>query len=130
MDILIVEDQADSLDVLRRLLVHLGHRAVGASSVAEALAACRNGHFDLMICDIGLPDGSGLDLGAIARQRGIKAIVMSGFDTREFGRRVEQAGFNDHLLKPFSLDDLRHSIDRLFLSANHNLRSRPATQLN
>ena len=113
MNILIVEDQVDALEVLRRLLVRIGHQITGATKLAEARAACESGHFDLMICDLLLPDGSGLELGEVARQRGIKAIVTSGFDTHDFGRQVEQAGFSDHLIKPFTLEDLRHSIDRV-----------------
>ena len=63
LDVLLVEDHEPTLPVLTtKLLRHLGHRVTGVTSVASATAAARQERFDLIISDLGLPDGSGLDV--------------------------------------------------------------------
>ena len=60
--ILLVEDHPDTLRMMTRLLQHMGHQVESASSVAEAIAISDGRVFDLLLSDIGLPDGSGLDV--------------------------------------------------------------------
>ena len=67
--ILLVEDHDATRRILARLLGRLGHRVTTASSVASALAACTQRDFDLILSDLGLPDGSGLDLMRQLRRR-------------------------------------------------------------
>src|SRR2546421_4563047 len=61
-NILVIEDHADSATVFARVLRIYGAAVTVAHSVAEAQQACEEGSFDLLLCDIELPDGNGLDL--------------------------------------------------------------------
>ena len=62
LHILLVEDEVATLRLMSRLLTGLGHRVTTAGTVADAWEAFQGGDFDLIISDIGLPDGTGLDL--------------------------------------------------------------------
>ena len=83
--------------------------AVG--SVKEALDVSDRETFDLLVSDIGLPDGSGLDVMNYLRARhGTRGIALSGFGQDEDIRRSEDAGFEMHLTKPVSFQTLREII--------------------
>src|SRR4051812_45429938 len=79
MRILLVEDHADTLEVLGAMLRKLGHEITTATTLADARRHCEQDEFDLLISDIGLPDGDGWELGALATQRGLKAIALTGY---------------------------------------------------
>ncbi|HEV7402619.1 MAG TPA: PAS domain S-box protein [Chthoniobacteraceae bacterium] len=100
--LLLVDDHADTRRVLARLLARLGHRVETAADVASALALVRSVQFDVMISDIGLPDGSGTDLMREAKrvQPRLRGIALSGFGMEEDTRRSAEAGFEAHLNKP------------------------------
>ncbi len=111
--ILLVEDHADTRIALQRLLQHQGHEVSSVSGVADAMAAMRTGEFDLFVSDLGLPDGSGLDLpGAIARVCGriVPCVALSGFGTEDEVRLSVRAGYSRHLTKPVNLADLEDAI--------------------
>ncbi|TDU71309.1 phospho-acceptor domain-containing protein [Prosthecobacter fusiformis] len=106
--LLIVEDHEATRTMLARLLSKSGHRVTLASSIAEGLAAVALDHFDAVISDLGLPDGSGLDLmREIRRQRPVHGIALSGYGMEEDVRQTREAGFFAHLVKPVSIDQLR-----------------------
>ena len=120
LHILLVEDHADTADALSALLDGLGHRITVASSVGDALAAAdqaagaADGKIDLVISDLGLPDGSGLDLmPKLAGRYRLKGIALSGYGMEEDVRQSQQAGFVRHLIKPVTLDFLRDVIDQV-----------------
>ena len=74
---------------------------LSAHSVAEGLSIAANNEFDVLISDIGLPDGTGLDLMRQLRaKRPVMGIALSGFGMEEDIRRSKQAGFVAHLTKP------------------------------
>ena len=74
----------------------------------------RESSFDLLISDIGLPDGTGLDVMQHLRARqGIKGIALSGFGMEEDLRRSRDAGFSRHLTKPINLQTLQQTIDEV-----------------
>ncbi len=100
--ILLVEDHGDTARVMRKLLMLSGHRVQIAADVASALRLFTEQTFDLLLSDLGLPDGSGLDLIRNARQRGLTlpAIAMSGYGQEEDLRQSREAGFAAHLVKP------------------------------
>jgi CheY-like chemotaxis protein len=80
----------------------------------RARAAVEAEQFDLIISDIGLPDGSGLDIMRLVRKRRpIKGIALSGFGMEEDIQRSREAGFSEHLTKPVDLRVLREAIRRL-----------------
>ena len=112
--ILLVEDHRDTLRSLKLLLTRLGHQVLSAENMTDALRISEAQQFDLLLSDIGLPDGSGLELIRQIRQtREINAIAVSGYGMDEDIRRSQEAGFFEHLTKPISLDRLQEVIDRI-----------------
>lgn len=113
--VLLIDDHADTLGAARDLLVELNCDVVAAASFGEALVAAAAGPLDLVISDIGLPDGSGLDLMRTLRDSyGLAGIAVTGYGTEEDVRRGREAGFVDHLVKPITLQRLAGAIDRFF----------------
>ncbi len=113
--ILVVDDHVDTLKVLRRILESSGHSVTAASSVKEATHAAQTDAFDLIISDIGLPDGSGLDIVRSVRARDphVPAIAMTGFGMEQDIRSSEEAGFSTHLTKPVDMNSLETAIREL-----------------
>lgn len=106
--LLIVDDHEATRTVLSRLLTRGGHEVTLAASMQEALAAFGKNHFDVIISDLGLPDGSGLDLmRELQRQRPVAGIALSGYGMEEDVRQTKQAGFFAHLVKPVNIEQLR-----------------------
>ncbi len=108
LNILLVEDEPTSLQLMSKLLVGLGHDVVTAGTAADAWGAFQQtGGFDLIISDIGLPDGSGLDLMQRFRAvRSVPAIALTGYGMEEDIRRSREAGFSAHLTKPIDFSKL------------------------
>jgi PAS domain S-box-containing protein len=119
--VLLVEDHADTAKLMRRVLAAEGHEVLTATTLAEALQLARRSQPELIISDLGLPDGSGLDLLRQLRTEGsaVPAIALSGYGTAEDVRRSTEAGFALHLVKPLhSLDVLRTAMARLCAEAS------------
>jgi PAS domain S-box-containing protein len=115
--ILLVEDHADTAEVMAQLMRGLGHDVTVASSVADALAAAQAATqalpFDLIVSDIGLPDGTGIDfIGAFRQRSQVPAVALTGFGTDEDIRRCLAAGFTWHLTKPVNFYQLEELIQR------------------
>lgn len=112
--ILLVEDHLDTARVLRRIMQHAGHRVEHAASLANARKLAAAESFDLLVSDVGLPDGSGLDLMRELRQRQeLAGIALSGFGMEDDIAASKAAGFAEHLTKPVDWDRLRAAIERL-----------------
>jgi CheY-like chemotaxis protein len=114
--ILVVEDHDDTLRSMKLLLTRLGYEVLAAENMTQALRIAREEHFDILLSDIGLPDGSGLEL--LKRLRSIRevpALALSGFGMDEDIERSRDAGFSDHLTKPVSIDRLQAAIAQLDL---------------
>lgn len=106
--ILIVEDHADTLRVLGRLLNHFGHDISMADGAQSALQIVELKEFDVVLSDIGLPDGSGYEVIAQAkRKQPVKGIALTGLCKDEDIRRSREAGFDFHLVKPVDFHELR-----------------------
>ena len=106
--ILVVDDENAILDMVRRSLSGDGHHVAVAGSLHVARACLEDGEFDLFIIDIGLSDGSGLDLvQTIRRQLPGWIIVLSG--RQDVTDRVValELGADDYIVKPFHLRELR-----------------------
>ena len=113
--ILMVEDHAATLEALSILLRRAGHTVVTASTVADALAAAAAGTFELVISDLGLPDGSGIQLMEKLRDTaGLRGIALSGYGMEDDLARCREAGFVTHLVKPVRFADLQRAIDSIF----------------
>jgi PAS domain S-box-containing protein len=111
--ILLVEDHADTAEAMADLLREMGHQVTVAGSVAGGLAAAasHDGRIDLVLSDLGLPDGTGLDLMTELHGRyGVKGIALSGYGMEEDVRKSLEAGFDRHLTKPVNLQALQTAI--------------------
>src|SRR5438128_5154627 len=106
--ILVVEDHSDTLQALSQLLNHFGHDISTADNARSALDMIKAKEFDVVLCDIALPDGNGYDVIVEAkRKRPVKAVAITGFGTEEDIRRGKEAGFDFHLVKPVDFHELR-----------------------
>jgi PAS domain S-box-containing protein len=113
LHILLVEDHQDTRRTLSRLLTHFGHDVVTADNVERAMDIIGSNNIDVVLCDIGLPDGSGYEVAAQARANGgIKAIALTGFGTEQDVRRSKEAGFDFHLVKPVNFHELQTVLDQ------------------
>jgi signal transduction histidine kinase len=114
--VLLVEDHHDTLNTLQRLLTRRGYVVHTATSIAQALEVAATHEFDVLVSDIGLPDGRGTDLlERLEKLRGARppAIAMSGFGMEEDLGRSREAGFSEHLTKPLEFSTLHEAIARL-----------------
>ena len=109
--ILIVEDHLDTALALTRLLKSKGHEVRTASTIQAARSAFESGGIDLVICDIGLPDGTGYDfLKSIRANSDVQAIALTGFGMSSDIDRALEAGFDSHLTKPVDMSRLEAAI--------------------
>jgi signal transduction histidine kinase/CheY-like chemotaxis protein len=113
LKLLLVEDHADTAEAMADLLRALGHEVTVARSVGSALSAAevQEGRFDLVVSDLGLPDGSGLDLmRELSSRYRLKGIALSGYGMEEDVLRSREAGFSKHLTKPVDMQALKAAI--------------------
>lgn len=105
--IFVVENHPDTLEYLQIYLEEMGHTVESAETVTDALKAFPDKGCDVLISDIGLPDGTGWDLLERLRlSHPVYAIAMSGLGMNADQIRSRAAGFRHHLLKPFPLSEL------------------------
>ena len=110
--LLVVEDHEVTLAVLARLLRRGGHHVTPACSVGEGLALAASGTFDLVISDLGLPDGTGFELmGKLRAAYGLRGIALSGYGMDDDLRRSHEAGFQAHLTKPIDFAQLERALE-------------------
>ncbi len=104
LHILLVEDHGVTAKMMRMVLTSDGHSVEHAGDLATALELADQHRFDLLVSDLGLPDGSGHDLMRQLRQRGhtFPGIALSGYGQSEDIQRSHEAGFAAHLTKPAS----------------------------
>ena len=102
--ILLVEDHGITAEMMQLVLAEEGHTVERAGDVATALELAGQQPFDLLLSDLGLPDGSGYDLIRELHVRGhqIPAVALSGYGQEEDIQRSRAAGFAAHLTKPAS----------------------------
>ena len=115
LHILLVEDHGDTARIMTRLLTRQGHQVHAAGDLATALDLAGERHFDLLLSDMGLPDGSGLDLLQELRKRGhtFPAIAVSGYGQDQDVQQSLAAGFGLHLTKPVDLTRLNDAVATL-----------------
>jgi signal transduction histidine kinase len=105
--LLLVEDHEDTNRSLTRMLRRRGYEVHPANDIRSALDIATSKHFDVLVSDIGLPDGSGIDLLKALRAKGeVFGIALTGFGMEEDIRRSGEAGFSHHLVKPVDLNKL------------------------
>jgi PAS domain S-box-containing protein len=112
--ILFVEDHGETVRVMRQLLIAEGHKIQTAGDVATALELASREKFDVLVSDLGLPDGTGHDLmrELFARGRQLPSIALSGYGMADDLQRSREAGFLEHLTKPVNFDALLTALSR------------------
>jgi PAS domain S-box-containing protein len=113
LQVLLVEDHETTLAVLTRLLRRAGHEVTPASRVAEARERLAEKHFDLLISDLGLPDGTGTDLVRDLDSHAMPSIALSGYGMDADVRECLEAGFHSHVTKPVDWQRLSATIQQL-----------------
>ncbi len=113
LNLLLVEDDAMTARIMSKLLRGVGHSVQTAGSIADAIAAA-SPELDLVVSDLGLPDGSGLDLMREIRERyGLAGIALTGFGMDDDIEKSRAAGFLAHLTKPVDFPRLEETIQRI-----------------
>jgi CheY-like chemotaxis protein len=114
--ILLVDDNDDTRRSFAELLGRRGHEVRTAEGVTDALRRAEGFSFDLLISDIEMGDGSGLQLiRALRATHPVPAIALSGFGSSDDLELSRSAGFAIHLMKPIDLPALEAAIDRVVL---------------
>jgi CheY-like chemotaxis protein len=114
LNVLLIEDHEDTAEVMSQLIRGLGHEVAVAGSVADALAYAGRTRFDLVLSDVGLPDGTGVEfIHAFRKASDAPAIALTGFGTDDDVRRCLDAGFTAHLTKPVNFEQLERLIERM-----------------
>jgi len=108
--ILLVEDHEATRNALTVLLLNRHHKVHTAGSIKEARDALSEGKFDLLISDIGLPDGNGNDLMHELKPQHLPGIALTGYGMDEDIERSYEAGFVAHLTKPIRIDSLEAAL--------------------
>ncbi len=110
--ILFVEDHENTAEVLGRLLRRAGHEVVHGATLEEGKRLGSTGGYDLVISDLGLPDGTGLELMAFLREGHpqLPGIALSGFGTQADMLASRAVGFANHLVKPVEWRHLEETI--------------------
>ena len=107
LSIFVVENHPDTLRFLKFYLVQNGHQVETATSLKQAMEMIPQLHFDVLISDIGLPDGDGWELmRELHDHKNVFGIAMSGFGKEADRRQSLEAGFRHHMLKPFLPEEL------------------------
>ena len=117
--LLVVEDHADTALVMAMHLRKAGHLVTVAGSCKEALEAAAADVPEVVLCDIGLPDGDGCDLLRELKQKyKVAGIAVSGHGMPEDQQRYRDAGFSEFVFKPCKIDQLQEAIvrSRLFVA--------------
>jgi CheY-like chemotaxis protein/anti-sigma regulatory factor (Ser/Thr protein kinase) len=105
--ILLVEDHEDTNRSLTNLLRRRGYQVHSALNFQSALDLGAKENFDVLISDLALPDGNGIDLiRTLQSTRPVFGIALTGFGMEEDIRRGREAGFQHHLVKPIDLNKL------------------------
>lgn len=111
MQVLLVEDHTDTRAVLGMLLNRCGCQTVTAKNAGDARSRLEQMRFDVLISDLTLPDGDGLDLVREAKQKQtLRAIALTGRDSAEDRDLGLQAGFDCYLTKPIDFQELRKAL--------------------
>ncbi|MEO7932242.1 MAG: response regulator [Chthoniobacterales bacterium] len=113
--LLVVEDHESTATVMQRLLQRHGHEVWVALNYHQALEMVREHAIEAVICDLELPDGDGCDLlQELQKHAPIRGIVVSGHGSEEDVRRSRDAGFAAHLVKPFDINQIEHTLTDVF----------------
>lgn len=114
--IVIIDDNPDCAETLKDLLILLGHEVISAEDGESGLATVRLGRPDVVICDIGLPGKTdGYGVARTIRKNPLFSkmylIALTGYGQEKDVKKAFASGFDVHMLKPASLEDLQEQLD-------------------
>jgi DNA-binding NtrC family response regulator len=114
--VLVVDDDADFARMLEKLLASEGYRAAHATSARLALESLASGRYDIVLTDMKMPDGSGMDLLRSVRERhpSVEVVIMTGYGTIETTVQAMKLGAADFIPKPFENDELLIKLEQLW----------------
>ena len=116
--LIVVEDHANTAEGLKKFLKAVGYEVFVATDMASALSLASSVYFDVLLSDIGLPDGTGWELlRKLTAERPIRAIAFTAHNEPEDLKRSAAAGFVEHLAKPLSPEQLCAAIKRVAVTA-------------
>ena len=119
--LIVVEDHAQTAEGLKRFLTAIGYQVFVATDMASALSLAEAVEFDVLLSDLGLPDGTGWELlKRLSAERRIQAIAFSGYNSDADRQRSAEAGFLEHLPKPLSPERLCAAINRAAAGKVHS----------
>ena len=126
LQVLIVEDHDDSREMLEHLLQRQGYAVSSAGCCSQARALAAGAPFDMVICDIDLPDGDGVDLmRELRRQYLITTIALTGLTRPIDIERCGKAGVHAFLAKPIAIEGLVNAIKQLMIPPDARVRQWP-----
>lgn len=106
--ILLVEDHDDTAHVLTQVIRSMGHAVETCATVAAGREKIRDGKYDLILSDIGLPDSTGIEfIQSVRPACATPAVALTGYGTSDDVENCLAAGFNDHLTKPIDFEELQ-----------------------
>ena len=113
--LLLVDDHDATLTAMRRVLERQGYQVRTARSVAEAAQVAHDHPLDVLISDIGLPDGDGYSLmsGLRARHPALQGIALSGYGAKADVMKAGEAGFAEHVTKPVEIGALIRALEKV-----------------
>ena len=114
LSVLYVEDEPDTIEAMEPLLQEFFEGVTIAQKSSDALAMARAKSFDLVLCDIRLPDGNGLDLIEKIKsfKEDIAVIVLSAYDEKEYLFRAIRLSLCDYLLKPLHIEQFEKVVQK------------------
>jgi two-component system response regulator AtoC len=113
--VLVVDDDLSSRQLCVEVLESLGYQATSVDSPIPALSILENGEFDIVLADVHMPGGSGIDLLRTIKKNhpGIDVLVMTGFGSIPEAVEAVKLGAYDYVTKPFGIEDFRRRLERL-----------------
>ncbi len=111
--VLLLEDHEDTAQVLAQVMRGMGHAVEICSSIAQGREIIHGQEFDIILSDLGLPDGTGIDfIRAVRKTCQTPAVALTGYGMAEDIENCLQAGFDEHLTKPVDFEKLEHTLQR------------------
>lgn len=111
--VLLLEDHEDTARVMGKVLVQMGHEVETSATVAAASEKLRERKFDVILSDIGLPDGTGIDFIRAREICQTPAVALTGYRMAEDVEECLQAGFDEHLTKPVDIERLQKTLSKV-----------------
>jgi CheY-like chemotaxis protein len=122
--IFVVEDHPTTARALKMYLETQGYTVTIAENMAAALSTAEKMPFDLLICDLNLPDGTGWDLMKKLSDKGpIRGIAFTASGSAEDIARSKQVGFERHIVKGATAEELTEAIDKVLTTKTTTSRS-------